>query len=200
MEEGPALSTAGCSPHLGDPQHTPVHPLKSAAVKSHKSVHSVLSEPRFQRPPRLGEGVVHTCPQGSPLWVRNRHSCRALLRGASCPQGGHAFCPVASTRGQGRRTRPVMVCSSPWVKHPPSAGRENAFKAVFQVRFHLQKPSDRRWGLDPVNLSPYPTGSARARTRAPPAAQPRSHLSSAEAGCTRALSPLYLSRSKSKML
>lgn len=189
-----------CSQHswvLSTPRGPRTHPCappQKCCCEVSQSVHSVFSEPRFQRPPRLGEGVVHTCPQGSPLWVRNRHSCRALLRGASCPQGGHAFCPVASTRGQGRRARPVMVCSSPWVKHPPSAGRENAFKAVFQVRFHLQKPSDRRWGLDPVNLSPYPTGSARARTRAPPAAQPRSHLSSAEAGCTRALSPLYLSR------
>lgn len=126
--------------HTSGTHNTPLcTPLKRCCEEVSQSVHSVLPEPRSQRPPLLGEGEIHTAPLSlrptrGPLCVSgildggadcSRHSCRFLVRGASRPHRGHAFCPVASTRGQGRRARPVVMCSSSWGEcaHPLQEGR-----------------------------------------------------------------------------
>ena len=121
----------------GPTTHPCAPPQKRCCEEVSQSVHSGLPEARSQRPRPLGEGVVtqHLSLRrtGGPLCVSGildagvlqPPQLQSLVRGASRPHGGRALCPIASTRGQGRRARPVVMCSSSWGEcaHPLQEGR-----------------------------------------------------------------------------
>ena len=114
MEGGPALRTAGHSPHLGDPQHTLVHPPKSTAVrKSHKLSTQFSQNPRLRGPPplRVSRGTSPWGGGGGPLCAsgilddgadRSRPGCRALMWEPRAPEGTRLLLG-RHARGQGGR-------------------------------------------------------------------------------------------------